>query len=69
MRTQHVLESSISKYYYVFIIYGMMPMHLVWVSSSHMPWYGQKPLGAMVDTKHVKYFIRKRVFQTWYECT
>ena len=33
---------------------GMTPMHLVWASSSDMPWYGPKPLGAMVDTKHVK---------------
>jgi len=28
-----------------------------------------KPLDAMVDTKNVKQFIRKRVFPTWYECT
>jgi hypothetical protein len=45
----------------------MTPTHLVWASSSDMPWYGPKPLDAMVDTKYVKWFIRKRVFRTWYE--
>ena len=48
---------------------GMTPTHLVWVSSSNMIWYGPKPLDTMVDTRHVKLFIRKRVFPTWYECT
>ena len=33
---------------------GMTPAHLVWASSSDMPWYGPKPLDAMVDTEHVK---------------
>jgi len=33
---------------------GMAPMHFVAVSSSHRPWLGPKPLGAMVDTEHIK---------------
>ena len=36
-------------------------MHLVWVSSSHMPWYGPELLDAMVDTKYVIFYLQEGV--------
>jgi hypothetical protein len=40
----------------------MMPMHLVGASSQNKPWWGPKPLCAMVAAKNKKVFVQEAAF-------